>query len=465
MTLKLANSANVGLIESYLFDTLYATNAYQVSDNPDMTLDYGFKGFIFDANKANNNTRTYAVKMYGRRLTLSNCIIANSKGVGLWTALKGNHSGGYDYTKTKVPGNMGEIAVIDCEEEGFIFEGPSDQQVGHVITNVIGDQSNNGTTPQTSTHFSGQEVSGLRVEASMNLSSGNFNGTRFGRNLYASSGRLTFGNIITAGGWGNVWFGSGCEGTVDSLLTQANSIGWLSTPKPSILNESDDLNLTSVIVARISGQDQPSVPLIRDTAGANWGLIKSRQALTEGGVLFEATTSNVNIGLIKAKGVGVVLQTISSAVVNVSCEFNNCNLVWDNDRGNVRGSWDFSGALTVGQVFATGLESSPNADEESLSNARIEFSLDGVWLSNSFRGVATWDSTITAGQSVVFTHGMWRAPKVEEIMLSARVSGWSSEPEGLCLTVNGFNATSVTARVKLGTAAVGSSASQIICKI
>jgi hypothetical protein len=461
--LKLANNSNVSLVESYLFDTLRAENAYQVSDNSNMTLDYGFHGFIFDANKENQTARNCAVKMYGRRLTLSKCIISNSKGAALWTLINGSHSGGYDYTKTKTPGDMGEIEIVDCEEEGWIFEGPADQQIGHLVMNEIGDFGNDGTTPQTSTHFPGEEIHGLRVETAMNLSSANLNGVRFGRCLYAN-GRMTFGNIILAGGWGNAWFDTAAEGSIDSLLTQANITAW-PTANPSIFNESDDVSIASTIVARVSGQDDNTVPLIRDTAGLNWGVIKSRQSLSQGGVLFEADGADINIGLLKAKGVAVALHTKNAPMVDIKCQFDNVGVVWDNDQGDIRGAWDFTGRLNSGQVFATGIDSSPNADEESLSRARIEFLQDGNFLSNNFLGTESFDATSASGQLVAFTHGMWRQPKEEDIQLTARVSGFTAEPKQMSLYLNSFNATTVTARVQVETPATGSPTARILCKI
>lgn len=465
VTLKLKDAADTTLVESYDFDTLYASSAYQISDNPNMTYDYGFVGFIFDGNKDNQSSTNYLVKMYGRRLVLSNCILANSSGVGLWTALKGSHSGGYDFTKTKTPGDINEIEIVDCAEEAWIFEGPSDQNIGQLVINEIGDAS---AASQTSTHFSGEEVHGLRVESAMNLTSANLNGVYHGRCLYVND-RITFGDIICAGGWGNAYFDTGAYGQINSLRVQANPYQRSGVAHPSIENLSDDMQFSLVEAARISGQDQVSVPLIKDSGGANWGLVQNRQSLAEGGVFFEAA-ANVNIASMKAIGADTALNTVSGCSrINIVCNFNNCNTVWDNDVGDIRGAWDFSGALTSGssQIFATGIDASPNADEESLANARIEFfdNTGAVWKSNSFRGVENFDASTTLGQTIVFTHGMWRTPKVEDISLSMRVSGWAAEPQGACLSINAFDSTTISARIKLTTAATTPLTAQIVCQV
>ena len=460
--IKLADGSNSGLVESYKFDALYAAQAYQISDDPDYTQNYGFKNIIFDCNRAGQTGTHYGVKLYGRNIIFKNCIIYNSSGVGLWTAQKGVRTGPYTYETTKTPGDIDQLEIIDSFEEAWIFEGPSDQKIGHVVINECGDKTNDGTTPQTSTHFSGQPVYGLRVEDAMSMDSANINGARFGQCLYGNS-RLTFGNVILAGGWGNALFTSSCYGSIDSLYTQANPYNWTGVVKPSILNQSDDLLVSSTTVARISGQDQPTAPLIEDAGGAQWNTIRNRQSLAQGGTTFYANTPVVDIQSLNVKGADKGIVTSSSCNrINVTATFDNCAVVWENQATDIRGSWDFTGTLNSGQVFATGIDSAPNADEESLNNARIEFLLNGVWLSNSFRGVASFDSTSTAGQSITVNHGMWRPPKAEEINLTARVSSWTTEPAGMSLTLNGFNSSTITARVKLTTAATGSPVSQIL---
>lgn len=463
--LKLKDNSNTSLVESYIFDTLYSNNAYQISDNVDMTLDYGFTGFIFDGNKSNQTSRIPLIKMYGRRLTLKQCIISNSKGIGLWTALKGVHSGGYDYTKTKHPNGIDEIEFVDCEEEGWVFEGPSDANVGHLVINEIGDQTNNGTVPQTSTMFSGERVHGLRIETSFNCLSLNINGVRFGAGLYVN-GRVRINDVIIAGCWGNLYTTAIAEGAFDSILVQSNPYNWNSTLYNSIENNSRLIQYNNVTALRVAGQDQSTVSLIKDSGGAQWGSIKSKQSLSEGGTFFEADSNYISISNLSLSGVNVGLLTNSTCGrISVNCTFSNVNTVWDNNANSIRGDWSFVGSLENGQDFADGVASSPNADIQSLSNAVIDFTQNGSWKSNSYSGSVSFDSTSANGQSIVFTHDMWRQPREEEITLSTRVSGWSSEPNGMSLTLNGFSTTTVTARVKLETPAVGSTVDNILLKI
>ena len=257
VVLKLADAANTVLVESYLFSTLYSASAYQISDNADMTYDYGFDGFIFDGNKANQTSGAYCVKMYGRRLWLTNCIIANSKGVGLWTAQLGAHSSGYDYTKTRTPGLIDNVEIVDCDEEPWIFEGPSDTTIGTVVTNETGDQDNDGTTPQTSTHFAGGDVHGVYVKTGgFNARYLNLNGTRFGRCLYVATGITVYiDQLKVAGGWGNVEIEANSNVQIDRIYSQANPYSWTSVENPHIWNKSDELQVGQCFITRVSGQD------------------------------------------------------------------------------------------------------------------------------------------------------------------------------------------------------------------
>ena len=255
--LKLSDGADTVLVESYLFSTLYAASAYQISDNADMTYDYGFEGFIFDCNKANQTSGAYGVKMYGRRLRLVDCIIANSKGVGLWTAQLGSHSGDYDYTKTQTYGLIHNVEIVDCDEEAWIFEGPSDISIGKIVTNENGDQDNDGTTPQTSTHFSGGDVHGIYVKTGgFNAQYLNLNGTRFGRSLYLATGITAYVDLLkVAGGWGNVEIEANANVQINRIYSQANPHSWTSVENPHIWNKSDELQISACFITRVSGQD------------------------------------------------------------------------------------------------------------------------------------------------------------------------------------------------------------------
>lgn len=464
VVLKLADNANVSLVESFKFSTLYALGAYQLSDDPDMTYNYGFIGFEFDGNRDNQTSTDYLIKLYGRNLVLDQCTIANSKGVGLWTALKGLHSGGYDYTKTKSQGLIDALEIVDCVEEAWIYEGPSDQYIGHVVTNEIGDFTNDGTVPQTSTHFPGEKVHAVRAESAMYVQHLNLNGTRFGSCLYVAE-KFFADRVICAGGWGPVEFASSAYGAVNELNIAGNSWDWGGTSYPFILNNSADMQFNATFCRR-GPTDLQTVPFIKDSGGAQWGLIKNRQALADLGTLFEADADSINIGNLIARGCDVAIRTtVNCNRINATVEFNNVNNVWINDRAGLRGNWDVTGTLNAGQSFGSGLGSSPLADKESLSNARIEFLDNGTWKSNSFRGTGNWDSTTTNAQTIIVNHNMWRAPTVEEIQLTLRHTGWSSEARGAMLEINGFNSTTVQARVKVDTAATGTPLDQVVFRI
>lgn len=458
--LKLKNGANSELLISLGYESLYVTANTPGTDVFPLPLDFGFDGPILNGNRANQTVRVALVKFYGARLHM-NGQIYGSKGPALRTACFGSHS-----QSRKTPGGMDELEIFDCDEEAWIFEGPSDQDFGHLVVSVIGDPANNGSVPQTSTSFPGEPVHGVRLQSgSMHLRSQNINGVRFGRGVYLN-GRVKFGELIAAGNWGNVYATANAFGSIDSIHAQANPIGWGGVVRPSIENDSDDLQYTAVTALRVTGQDQITAPLILDNGGAQWGLVRNRQALAQGGTFFKVTASGTSIDNLDAKGAAIALHTTSTCSrINVSSTFDNCDLVWKNDATKIRGSWDFSGALAAGQVFATGIDASPLADTASLSNARIEFVQDGVWKSNNFAAAATFDATITTGQTITFTHNLWRVPTAQDIQLTTRCSGWTTEPAGTDPSINSFNSTTIKARIKLTTAATGTPTAQIVCRV
>lgn len=464
VVIKMADNANITLVESFMFDTLYSEGAYQISDNPDMTYDYGFAGIIFDGNKDNQSSTDYLVKMYGRNLVLDQCTLSNTLGVGLWTALTGTNSGNYDYTQTKSQGIIDGIEILDCVQEGWIYEGPSDQYIGHVVTNEIGDQTNDGTVPQTSVHFPGEKVHGVRAVSAMYCQHMNLNGTRFGSCLYVEE-KFFADRIICAGGWGPIEFTSTAYGTVNEMNIAGNEWDWDGTTYPFITNSSNDMQFNATFCRR-GGSDLTTVPFIRDSGGAQWGLIKNRQSLDALGTLFEADTDSVNICSLIARACDVALETTTNCNrINITAEFNNVNSVWINNSTAIRGSWDFTGTLNSGQTFGTGIDSAPDADKESLSNARIEFLDNGVWKSNSFRGVEEFDSTSIIEQNIIFTHGLWRAPEVEDIVLTARISGSPTDVGGMELVISAFDATTITTKIKITTAATGTPFGQVVCRV
>jgi hypothetical protein len=458
--LKLKNGSNTALLESLGFDSLYVSASTPGTDTYELPLDFGFDGLILNGNRANQTTRVPLVKFYGARLAM-NGHIYGSKGPGLRTACFGSHS-----QSRKTPGNVRELEIFDCDEEAWIFEGPSDQYFGQLVINGAGDPANNGTVPQTSTTYPGEPVHGLRLQSgSMHVASMNVNGVKFGRGIYAN-GRMKFGDVIAAGNWGNLYTTAAAFGTINSLHVQANPYAWTGVVNPSVENLSDDVQYANVTALRVTGQDQMTAPLIVDSGGAQWGNVRNRQALVEGGTFFKANAAGITIANLDAKGADVALHTTTSANrITVNCTFNNCNTVWLNEASYIKGAWNFTGDIGAAQTFATGIDAAPWGDSGSLSNARIEFLKDGVWKTNTYKSSLTFDATTSNGQTITFNHNLWRAPREEDIHFDTRCTGWTAEPAGISLTINGFDATSVRARIKLTTPATGTPVSKVICTV
>lgn len=478
--IKLADNSDTGMVESYKFDTLRANSAHSIADDPDFTQDYGFDGFIFDGNGANQSKATldYGVKMYGLRLTLKRCIIFNFAGVGLWTSHAGAGSGAYTIDKASIPACIDELEIINSFDENWIYEGPSDTPIGSVVTNENGDKNNPGTTPQTSRHFPGEPVHSVVVAANKAMQADylNLNSPRFGKCFVVKdNSRLTIDTLITAGGWGNVEFGANCNGVVKNNFSQANKINWGGVTRPFVLNYSNKLVITDTIIRRASGQDVGADGVF-DTGGANWGTVANLQAATQGGHLFVADAVSIMIGQLKSVGIGglgsdglvsaALVTTENCDQLNCTMTFSNVSLAWRNKKNGLIGNFIAAGDVGTGNNFAEGLTGTPALNKSSLMTMQAVFK-DGTGTvkTNNFIGFGNIDLTTTGGKTVTISHTLWRAPSVEEIQSTLRHSSFTAPGAFSPVYISSFNATQVVLRVDVTTAATGTPISQVVCRI
>lgn len=480
VTIKLADNSNTGMVESYKFDTLRANSAHSIADDPDFTQDYGFDGFIFDGNGANQSKATlnYGVKMYGLRLTLKRCIIYNFAGIGLLTSHAGAGSGAYTIDKASIPACIDELEIINSFDENWIYEGPSDTPIGSVVTNENGDKNNPGTTPQTSRHFPGEPVHSVVVAANKAMQADylNLNSPRFGKCFVVKdNSRLTIDTLITAGGWGNVEFGVNCNGVVKNNFSQANKINWGGVTKPFVLNYSNKLVITDTIIRRASGQDVGADGVF-DTGGANWGTVANLQAATQGGHLFVADAVSIMIGQLKSVGIGglgsdglvsaALVTTENCDQLNCTMTFSNVSLAWRNKKNGLVGNFIATGDVGAGNNFAEGLIGTPALNKSSLMTMQAVFrDGTGTVKTNNFIGSGNIDLTSTGGKTVTIPHTLWRAPSVEEIQATLRHSSFTAPGTFSPVYISSFNATQVVLRVDVTTASTGTPVSQVVCRI
>ncbi|HBK2930480.1 TPA: hypothetical protein HIE80_003038 [Escherichia coli] len=480
VTIKLADNSNTGMVESYKFDTLRANSAHSIAEDPDFTQDYGFDGFIFDGNGANQSKATlnYGVKMYGLRLTLKRCIIYNFAGVGLWTAHAGAGDDNYTVDMASIPACIDELEIINSFDENWIYEGPSDTPIGSVVTNENGDKNNPGTTPQTSRHFPGDPVHGVVVAANKAMQADylNLNSPRFGKCFVVKDNtRLTIDTLITAGGWGNVEFGVNCNGVVKNNFSQANKINWGGITRPFVLNHSNKLVITDTIIRRATGQDVGADGVF-DSGGANWGTVANLQAATQGGHLFIADAVSIMIGQLKSVGIGSVgsdglasaalVTTENCDQLNCTMTFSNVSLVWRNKKNGLIGNFIAAGDVGAGNNFAEGLTGTPALNKSSLMTMQAVFKDGaGVVKTNNFIGSGNIDLTSTGGKTVTIPHTLWRAPSVEEIQATLRHGSFTAPGTFSPVYISSFNATQVVLRVDVTAAATGTPISQVVCRI
>lgn len=478
VTIKLADNSNTGMVESYKFDTLKANDSYSIADDPDFTQDYGFDGFLFDGNISNQSKASliYGVKMYGRRIHLKRCVIGNVAGVGLWTYCTEQKGGTYTIDKTSIPGCIDELEIMNTFEESWIYDGPSDIPIGSVVTNECGDKSNNGTTPQTSRHFPGQPVHSVHVTEQTSICAKymNLNGALFGKLLYvADNNRCIIDTLISAGGWGNIEIGVNVSGGINTLYAQANVRNWGGVIKPFVLNRSNKMVFGKVHIRR--GSTLPPSDGVVDSGGGVWLQVTAGQASNNGGNLFVADASDIKVN-IKAVGVGstdasgnvsAVLVTTSKADrVDAEILVNNVSLIWRNEKANLNCFVRIQGDVGTGNALMSGVASSPGISKNSLSELKLSC-FDGARekKTNSFFGVGAIDLTSTGGKTVAIQHTLWRAPTIEEIQSSLRHSGFTSPGSFSQAYINSFDATQVSFRVEVTTAATGTPVSQVVCRI
>ncbi len=470
-TLRLDNNENSTLLSSYNFDTFYASEIYDIEQDPDFTQNYGVMNMIFEGNRVNNSLKTPLIKFYGRNLVLDYLVISDSAGIGLHTALKGGRNGTFESYHTQSPNQIDQINFIDTGEESWVFEGPADMHVGTIVTNGSGDSTLTGTSPQTSTMFPGEEVHGIRIEGgSFSVDTMNLNDAYSGRALFVK-GRIGAGHLITSSSWGCVLFDYLAYGEITQLLVQANNKIWDGVVHPAIENYSSKIQIIATECARFTTNQQPNAYQIEDNAGAQWGLIKSRNVnVVTAGPFMKINTPYIEVPNLTLDGESIGIHTTAlCGEANIVSKFKNCDLFWKNERENLIGSFDMGGSLESGQVFTEGVDITEHngsyVHKFSLAASKTYFYQDGHWYTNGFFGGLDFDPAITSTQTIVFTHGMWRPPVAEELSVSAFIRFPNVEPAGMQLWIEGFDATTVTVNIKFDTAIVSASSHTVLLKI
>ncbi|EDX3553426.1 hypothetical protein BSY49_004384 [Salmonella enterica subsp. enterica serovar Anatum] len=478
--IQLGDEVNKGMVESYNFDKFRALKVSNIEEDEEFTQDYGFDGFIFDGNgdKQNGLSLNYGIKMYGRRITLCRCIIANVKGVGLWTSYTWTGDETYTIDKTSIPAAIDEVEIMNTYDESWIYEGPSDTPIGSVVTNECGDINNTGEIPQTSRHFPGEPVNSIVVVANRAIQADylNINTPRFGYAFVSKENcRITIDTLITAGGWGNIEIGKNCNGVIKNCFSQANKWNWGGVNKPFITNLSNKMVFTNTIIRRASGQDVGSDGIL-DSGGANWCSISNLQTPEQGGHLFIADAVDIMIGQLKAVGIGLhgsdgevssaLITTEKCDRINFTMSFSNVSLAWRNKKNNLIGNAILSGDVGSGNVFSEGLIGNPRLNKSTLMTMQAVFrDGNGDIKTNNFIGSSSVDLTSTGAKIITIAHTLWRAPLVEEIQATIRHGSFTGAGSFSPVYINSFNSSEVVFRIDVTKEASGTPVSQVVCRI
>lgn len=471
--IKLADGANIDLIRSYKFDELLADEAYEPSEHPDYTMDCGFVGVVIDGNRANQSTSDliYTYKNYGRRPILKNTIITNSAGVGLLTISRGAHTS-YDDEDAKAMVTIDQVEIMNCDLEHWINDGLTDVGIGTIVTNVCGDR---GTLPVASKYFPGETVNSVTLTGygsnvgTMVCQYLNLNGAVSGRLFVAKqNSRIDVDTLIGAGSWGSFLFESGCRGQIKTLHPQANVRNYGGVIRPYLENLSASMVFGATYIRRSLGDG--GAPGVLDTAGGTYNEVISVQDSSMPGHLFVASGNGASVNRLKAVGISGAHASdgeVSSALVTSSaCDnlhinvyFNNIQgRVWTNKKAGLIVTGSFTGLLGAGTgQFSDGVTSGAIISRNSMRKLNVQYRDSSNALKTSaFAGAVAFDCTTTGQKNVSIPHTLWRTPLQEDIQLSLRVSGFTVQPVISGIWLSSFDASSITARVTVDSAATGS---------
>lgn len=481
VTIRLADNANVTMLETFKFDALRAIDAYDLNDDPDFTFGFGIRDIIFDGNFNNQSPSglIYGLRLYGRRYHLQSVQIADVRGIGLWTIQNGAQKAPFDFTDTRMPGGIDDVNIVNCLDEAWIFQGPDDIPIGSFTTNNNGDATI--TTPVQTSRFPdwvGEEVHALHIDGAFHAKYLNLNGARFGRGLNVRSGqRIEIDHVIASGNWGNVKLNANCFGKIDQIVSQANPLGQDGNAHPHVENAAQDVQFSNIIVRRVNGHDS-AAPGVVDTGGAQFGRVLGRNGdgIPGHGVILAGPRSRVDDVLMEGlrgtasdgnPSVGVRIDS-GASYVRVMGSASECDVGFRNQVNNLDGIFDLLVIQNVGRgdVAFEGLVGAPALDDVSLKKARLlvlQANPSGE-RKNSFQGSLPIDITSTANQALIFNHSMLRAPTIDEISLSLEIDA-VTPPTLDYLFVKTISATQVLVWLKFRTAGATPTTQRLAAKI
>jgi len=475
--IKLANGAQVNLLETYKFATFTGGTVTSPTDDADMTWGFAIRSLRFDGNRANNWSGTapssatgYGLRLYGRRYIIENVYIQNCAGIGFYSELgSGTTNSGPEDNKA---GHIFGLDISRTSYEGFVFRGPSDIKIDDVVVGDAGGYVNTGSDPAgSSLLFSGKSIDGVVFDGgAAEVGMLHSHSAKRGFPVRLKDVRVRADNLTAEGGIGCVLVEGSTWGQINKLNTRNNQYGPGGSGTPADIRFAGSayaqLTVTEIECRRSSNHKLGNA--VEIAQAVQIGHIKLLGNSFAGhGVVVESGGSESQIGQIHASFLrGTAADGLASralwtqasvAILEVANLFTrDCDYGWFNES---------TGRIMVANAY---LRVSPTSFATNVAPADLTISptksvlrrchiitnVDGTVKQAQFSGEAALDATITTEQTFTLAHNLWRQPDKAEVYLRLFHSG-TPRPVPAYFYITAVDATNISGAVKLSSAGSG----------
>lgn len=482
---RLLDNSNCNVFETDKFSELNESGGDNVENYPNLPINFSLKNFSIDGNRENNfdggvSSDAYnggGILIYGRNYSIDSISIKSCAGTGFHSILRQGEKTSSRTNSTWNRTYINHVYVEQTSYEGFVWEGPADNQIDDVTVGIVGQP--NATTMEDlgeSLLFPGSSIDGVvfvtydpddtgpipksqgTAEIGFIHSHSCFQGycVRFS----GSSSRLTVENIHAEGGIGNMVIEEGVKGNIDKISTRNNQYGLVSLNRPDVLVQSS----SGVTIGRIYvNRSATDVGRTSVRITGRYVLVDSIEILGNGypGNGLELL-SNTHVGnlvcsyLIGENAEGeqskaVIISNNQSPTID-SIDIFNCDIAIVN--ASTAGPIVRSG--TVQRIPESGANQSTDQivfEETPWISALQQWGINvydkGEWKFPKYTGyvLCPVDGRGTV-QQLSLSHRMWRTPNINEIKVTPRTADASMGE--ISFAVTSVDSENVTLLVKIG---------------
>ena len=417
--IKLANAANVPVIQTVDFATLTGSNKWLLSEN--VPYGFGIDAMTIDGNRT-NQTAGNGVNIYGKGYYIGfDLKVVNAKEIGFYSEC--SYKGGQAVEQDMPEGHIGKVQVYMSGKEGFVYRGPHDQPIHDVSVSQAGQDG---------------VYDGVVFEGKNNI----YNGATYvtgSIHSYACTGRgvtfrtHTLANLIT--GENNDRDGVVFEATGET----AGMIGGVNAHVNMVEAYGNDNNNTGlywglrssgasnvILGARIStsGQAAGGIYVNGNFNRIGAGTVTASNAVVDGiGVKLDGNYLDINVVIQSFdSGASVGLQTETIGYSKINCTIYGCVTSWLHNVSSVDSSYNIQAFHSAGTFL------SKVGTFAATDSFNINASQGGAQLSSYGLG----NSAIASGNtSVTLTHNGFITPTATDFSITP-TNDWSFsyDPDG-----------------------------------